>query len=98
METNQHLEKLRHLILEYFAGYNVKVYLIGSRAKGTARKTSDIDIALLPLEPLENGVVADLRELLEESTIPFTVDIIDLSEADYEFRDRVLAGAQLWKG
>ena len=97
-ENNAYLQQLQQIVLDYLAGYKIKVYLIGSHAKGLARKTSDVDIALLPLEFLEPEVIANLRELLEESTIPYKVDIIDLSNVDYEFRDKVLTGAILWQG
>lgn len=93
-----YLEELKKLILDYTTGFNIKVYLIGSRASGKAGKTSDVDIALLPLESLPEEFIANLRELVEESTIPYNVDIVDLSEMDDEFRTQALRGAQLWKG
>lgn len=51
------------LVLDGVSGYNIEAYLFGSRATGTARKTSDIDIALLPLKPLPVGFLAGLNEV-----------------------------------
>jgi hypothetical protein len=42
-------------------------------------------------------VLADLRETLEESTIPYEVDVVDLSEASPQFRQRVKREGVVWK-
>ncbi len=94
--TEQYLAEIRRLALDYVSGYNVRLYLFGSRVAGTARKTSDVDIAILPLEPLPIGFLAGLSEVLAESTIPYTVDVIDLSQADIGFRKKVLSETKLW--
>lgn len=87
---------LRKLVLDYVSAYPVKVYLYGSRAKGTARKTSDVDIALLSSTKLPTGFIAGLKELIEESSIPYQVDIVDLNQVDDNFRSKVLTEAKLW--
>ncbi len=51
--------------------------------------TSDIDVAILPLNPLPPGLLSSIRESLEESLVPFTVDVIDLSQAEPAFKERV---------
>lgn len=91
-----YLLSLRKLVLNYVAKYPIKVYLYGSRAKDKAHKTSDVDIALLSDIKLPVGFVSGLKELIEESTIPYQVDIVDLSQVDNEFRNKVLAEAILW--
>jgi predicted nucleotidyltransferase len=52
----------------------VNVYLFGSRASGRPRATRDVDVAIDATAPLPPGVLATLREALEESTIPYRVD------------------------
>lgn len=89
--------ELRAMVLRALSGMKVRVFLFGSRATGDAHPASDIDVAVLPLEPLPAGTLAALREMLEESTIPQTVDLVDLSEADPEFRTRVLAEGIEWR-
>ena len=66
----------------------MRIYLYGSWAAGKAGKTSDIDIAVLPLAPLPKGVLSELRQTLEESNVLYSVDLVDLSEADETFRPR----------
>lgn len=87
----------RAIVLRALAGREVRVFLFGSRARGAAHPASDIDIGVLPEEPLPRGLLAELREALEESAIPQTVDLVDLSEADPEFRARVLAEGVEWR-
>ncbi|MFQ6017240.1 MAG: nucleotidyltransferase family protein [Kiloniellaceae bacterium] len=92
-----YLDRVRRIVLDALAGYAVKVYLFGSRASGPARRTSDVDVAVDPHEPLPPRVLADLREALEESTIPYFVDVVDLSTVDADFRRHVLSEAVPWK-
>lgn len=42
--------------------------------------TSDIDVAVRPLEPLPRGVLSVIRDELEESNIPYSVDLVDVSQ------------------
>jgi len=73
-----------------------RVYLFGSRAAGTAREGSDFDIAVQGGR--DSCVALGLaREWLEESTIPFSVDLVDLAAAPQALRDHVqLRGILLW--
>ncbi|MGB9521825.1 MAG: nucleotidyltransferase domain-containing protein, partial [Anaerolineales bacterium] len=70
--------------------FRVKVFLFGSQAQKTAHLYSDIDIAILPLETLPPGIVAKIKDELEESTILRQVDIVDLRDTDETFRQMVL--------
>jgi predicted nucleotidyltransferase len=79
-------------------GQRARLYLFGSRARGDARRASDVDIAILPDAPLEPGTLARIRDALEESTIPYEVEVIDLSSVDESFRRKVLAEAIAWNG
>lgn len=70
--------------------------LFGSRALGTSRATSDIDIGLLADGPLPDELVARLRDAFEESAIPYHVDVIDLARVDAGFRAKVLREGRPW--
>jgi len=90
------LAGIRRIVLEGLAGRKVRVYLFGSWARGVATRTSDVDVAVLPLEPLPAGLLSAVREALEESAVPYTVDLVDLSQTDPAFRARVLEEGVLW--
>ncbi len=93
-----YLDRVREIVLDALAGYPVTVYLFGSRANGTARRTSDVDVAIEASPALPPGVLARLRETLEESSVPYHVDIVDLDTADESLRQRVKREGQLWNG
>ncbi|MGD0497138.1 MAG: nucleotidyltransferase domain-containing protein [Bryobacteraceae bacterium] len=46
------LNEVRRLVLRGLSGRRARVYLFGSWARGDASRVSDIDVAVLPLEPL----------------------------------------------
>jgi predicted nucleotidyltransferase len=94
--TSRDLTEVRRIVLEGLAGYAVRVYLFGSHARGTAHRTSDIDVAILPLEPIPSWVLSVLRGELEESHVPYRVDLVDLSMADPAFRERVMQEGIVW--
>lgn len=71
--TPQQQDTLTHII-----NANPKVediLLFGSRATGNYRINSDIDIALVG-EQLTSGDIANILNQIEQSTIPYKVDIL----------------------
>ena len=90
------LERVKEIVRRTLAPRRVNVYLFGSQASGRARATSDIDVAVETAVPLPPGVLATLRETLEESTIPCRVDVVDLAETDPDFAEHVRREGVLW--
>ncbi|MBR5913851.1 MAG: HI0074 family nucleotidyltransferase substrate-binding subunit [Selenomonadaceae bacterium] len=62
-----------------------KVKLFGSRARGDYRKTSDVDIAVEFLRPIQ-GILADD---FEESDFPYNVDVVDLGTASKDLLENI---------
>lgn len=66
-----------------------KAILFGSRAKGTQRPGSDIDLALVG-EELDVDVLGRLSRQFEESPIPYEVDLLLLDTLDHPgLRDHI---------
>ena len=65
---------------------NYKLYLFGSRAKGRARKYSDIDLAVDSPE-LTDKIKSDLEIYFTDSTIPYEIDIVDLNNISEKFKN-----------
>ena len=63
-----------------------QVLAFGSRVAGTAKKHSDLDLAVMTRAPLTVRRMARLREAFSESRLPFKVDVVDWSEASKSFR------------
>ncbi len=90
------LKEARRIVLDGLVPYHCDVYLIGSRAKGTMRRYSDIDIALDPEEPLPYDLIPALRDRLDESHIIYHVDLVDLSQTSTAFREKVIKDGVRW--
>lgn len=76
---------------------NAKVYLYGSRASGDFRSGSDIDLALDNGEKISFHDLSSIKDDIEQSKIPFFVDVVDLFTAEGEFKKQVLKTRVLWK-
>jgi len=78
-------------------GFDCQIYLFGSRATDQYHDVSDFDIGVLASEEIGREL-SIARELLENSNIPFTVDLVDLSATSEEFATLVQQeGILLWE-
>lgn len=73
-----------------------RVPALASRAAGTPRTYSDLDLAVLDLaviqpEPISLTTISRLKNAFEESDLPICVDVVDWSQADSEFKAMVAA-------
>jgi predicted nucleotidyltransferase len=71
------IEELRQMLLAALGEHDAEVWLFGSCARGGAFRHSDIDIAILPRDDLPFGFFGVLQADIEESTIPYDVDLVD---------------------
>lgn len=58
-----------------------QIFIFGSRAKNTNQKFSDIDIAIKD-KNLNQENLAKIRFELEESSLPYKIDIVNFDEID----------------
>jgi len=94
--TDKYLRQVYEIIAAHMKEYAVRVYLFGSRATGNPRVFSDCDIGIEPLRNLPVGHLSHLREKLEESHIPYAVEVVDLSQANEDFARKVRDEGILW--
>lgn len=92
------LERVREIVMNVINDDDVRVYLFGSCVTGPMRGSSDIDVAIESAGRRLSDSLAALRECLEESDVPYDVDVIDLSAVPPEFAQRVRHEGVLWKG
>jgi uncharacterized protein len=69
---------------------HAQVLAYGSRVQGTARKYSDLDLAIIAPQPLTLRALRQLREAFEDSDLPICVDLTDWSQADPGFKAAVV--------
>jgi uncharacterized protein len=91
------IARLRRVVLDALDVHNAAIWLFGSCARGDARQHSDIDIGILPRDELPSGFFAKLAAEIEESTIPYDVDLVDLRRADPALVDEVRREGVRWR-
>jgi predicted nucleotidyltransferase len=95
-KEDPYLIRIVALVRSCLATTPTRGYLFGSRATGRADHGSDYDIAVVSDHDLGDALVRAALAL-EESTIPYKVDLVDLSTADEAFRAGVRKeGVSLW--
>jgi len=68
-----------------------KVWVFGSRATGSARRYSDLDLAIDAGRRLALDEIAALTEAFSDSDLPYRVDVIDWWEIDDRWRQIIAA-------
>ncbi|MBL7689428.1 MAG: nucleotidyltransferase domain-containing protein [Bdellovibrionaceae bacterium] len=79
----------RHLkiVLDILGPHAAHTAVFGSRAKGTARTLSDLDLVMrISIAPTD---IAKLRAAFEESNLPYKVDLVLLSDLSADFLELV---------
>lgn len=64
----------------------VTIWAYGSRVKGSARPNSDLDLVVFTT-PAQRPQVSDLKDALDESNIPFRVDLHAWHDIPERFHD-----------
>jgi predicted nucleotidyltransferase len=93
MGVNQAIDitaKQREIILSLLQSYLPKttVWAFGSRVKFTSRPDSDLDIVALII-PEQKSHLSALKEALDESDLPFRVDVLDWNSIPENFKKNI---------
>ena len=91
--TDEQYQLLNKLVIEPLKKNNAKVFIFGSRVGTKYHSHSDIDILFQKPDAstLPAGLLSEIREAIEESRFPFTVDLVDKEELASSYRSSVLA-------
>ena len=76
---------------------NAKIFLFGSRARKDNIPQSDIDIAIDNNNKIEFSILSKIKEDVEESSIPYFVDIIDFNNVSEDFKNQITKNKIIWK-
>ncbi len=88
IETTPHIEKVISFIFNRTEP-SVRVYLLGSRARGNHSSKSDWDFAIDAGVPLPWNFFACLRQEAADIAFPDEIDIVDLHRAPVWFRESI---------
>lgn len=78
------LKTVKAILARYVPKFTVLVF--GSRVKNTAKKFSDLDLAIITDRPLDVPTYTDLKEAFSHSDLPFKVDLVDWSLISEDFK------------
>ena len=92
--TRDNLKRIINLFEETLTGFSYKVFIFGSRAKGTAVDSSDIDL-VIDAQDIKASHLSKIRFSWEESTMPVLLDLIDIKHAAVKLKKEIQDSAQL---
>lgn len=80
----EHWAIVRDILQKHVPGH--AVWAFGSRAKGTAKPFSDLDLVVITEQPLSLALCAHLSDDFSQSNLPWKVDVVDWAAASDVFR------------
>lgn len=92
----EYKDKMLALLVALFP--TAKIYLFGSRARGTHSSSSDVDIAIdngAPIKPMRR--VGEASEVLNALYLPFKVDVVDFHTVTPNMRQLIIEDGIVWK-
>ena len=82
----KHLKILKQIFDKYCPNSTILAY--GSRIKGQAHSGSDLDLAIKNFDEIEYSL-CDIKQAINESNIPFLVDIFVLESLPKSFQEEI---------
>lgn len=95
--NNKYLDLIKRIVTEELKNENVKIGLFGSFANGTNTYASDIGVAVIPYDSINKWKLAEIREKLDDTTIPYIIDIVDFSMVSESFKNTALQNMMWWR-
>jgi predicted nucleotidyltransferase len=91
--SSKHLVTLKRILNRHCPDDEVLAF--GSRVSGKCKPYSDLDLVLKSTGKLPLGVIAELKDALSESDLPFRVDVLDWMTLNENFKNIILANAEV---
>ena len=94
----QTINKVRNLVfthrlkgtLQHHLPAGYKAFIFGSRAQGTSRSYSDVDLGILGKDKLPTSKIASIKNELEDTNLPYRVDLIDFTTVTDKFKNSAM--------
>ena len=87
--TSQELQILSDLVVTPLQNAKCKVWMFGSRVRGTHHKFSDIDLLFEKAQNLPAGLVSKIKTDIENSRLSYKVDLVDIEDLAKSYLDNV---------
>ena len=91
--SNEQFQILNQIVVSPLKSHGATVWIFGSRARGDHKPFSDVDIMYDTKDSTQfpKGFISHLREEIQESRLPFKVDLVDLNEMAESYKSGALA-------
>ena len=95
--ASEHLEFIMNRLNSVLKSRSsAKVYCFGSRAIGTERKYSDLDLWIEASPDLTDSEIAKLKDAFLESDLPIKIDIVTPKTCLPDFLHNIEKSKKLW--
>lgn len=89
--TSEEYSILSQNVIEPLKSWGCRVWIFGSRARGTQQKFSDVDLLYSsPKTPFPSGYLSKIAEDIEESRLPYKVDLVHEDQIASSYRDGII--------
>lgn len=86
MSDKQTLKEIQNILTKHLENKDYKFFVFGSRATGQPSKWSDFDIGIQGETKVPLAKLSAIKGDLEESSIPYKVDVVDFSRLPEKFK------------
>lgn len=93
---NEYVLEVKEFTRKFWQNQPVRIYLFGSWARGEAKRSSDVDIAIESKEDM-SFLIGEFREALENSCIVYNVDVVDMNFAAESLCKKIREEGIVWK-
>ncbi len=93
--NNKYLNITRDIILNLIDRERITVFLFGSREEENYTHSSDIDVGFLSKDEIDVNLFSKINEALEESIIPYHIDLVDFSKTNKRFKKFALKNIEI---
>ena len=89
--TEEQFKLLHELVIQPIRKHGGRIFIFGSRVSGSHHPHSDVDLLfkMSSETKLQMGFLSQIREAIEESRFPFTVDLVDEEDLAESYRESV---------
>lgn len=96
--AEKYKQQILKIIFKFLDKNQIEVFLFGSMATRQQTSYSDIDIGIASLnsDPKLERSLKKIKEALEESNIPYKIDVVNLNFAKEEFKKIALKDKIIW--
>lgn len=84
------IEEIKRILFRHLDPQKHQAFIFGSRAMGSGKKFSDIDIGIISPEKIGAELLGNIREESENSNLPYNIDIVDFNTVSERFRNFAL--------